>query len=97
MFCRGIPEPEKPKSLCSTGLLWEGHVAQRYHFDLNNGHDLIRDDKGVEAHDLDQAIKEAQAVLEEMRRSKKLLASDKGWRLVIRDESGASLMMLPLA
>lgn len=47
-------------------------LAQRFYFDLHNGHDFIRDDEGVEASNLEQATVEAQVVMEEMRESDEL-------------------------
>lgn len=85
----------QPKKKQST--LREERLAQRFYFDLKNGHDFIRDDEGVEARDLEQATTEAQVVLEEMRRSDELSSQGDGWSLVIRGESGEPLKTLPLA
>lgn len=71
-------------------------MAQRFYFDLKNGHDFIRDNEGVEAHDLDQATDEAQAVIDEMRDRDDFAASNGEWSLAIRDERGTTLKTLPV-
>lgn len=76
--------------------LWEERLAQRFYFDLRNDHDLIKDDEGVEAIDLDQATTEAQAALDEMRGASPADMSEARWQLDIRDEEGAILKTLPL-
>lgn len=70
-------------------------MLQRIFFDLQNGSSFLRDTEGVEARDIDQALVEARAVIEEMRGSKDLASAD-DWHLVIRDESGATLRTLPV-
>lgn len=70
-------------------------LAHRFYFDLTYRSSSIRDDVGVEARDIDQAVEEAQVVIEEMR-GRHELASLEDWNMAIRDESGATLMTLPL-
>ena len=71
-------------------------MGRRFYFDLTNGEDLIRDDDGVDASGLDEAIKEAQAALDEMRGSHSADMPGAGWKLIIRDEDGAIQKTLPL-
>lgn len=71
-------------------------MQKRFYFDLTNGQKFIRDDEGVEADDIDQATKEAQVVLNEMRGSQELSSIGDGWRLIIRDENGRALRTMPL-
>ena len=66
-------------------------MSQRFHFDLTDGDEIIRDDEGVEASSHDEAIAEAQAALNEMRGTEEAVALEDGWRLVIRDESGVTV------
>lgn len=71
-------------------------MAQRFYFDLTNGPATIRDDEGVEARSLDEAMREAAAVLEEMRGIADPSARHESWKLVIRAEGGGALGTLPL-
>jgi len=70
-------------------------VNQRLYFDLTNGQETIRDAEGVSANGLDEAIGEAQAVLDEMQ-SSTAYAPEDSWQLLIRDEDGTILKTLPL-
>ena len=69
-------------------------MISRFYFDLTNGTDTLRDDDGVEANDLDDAIRQTRTVLDEIRDDKTVSILDGGWQLLIRDESGATLMSL---
>lgn len=71
-------------------------MAQRFHFDLLNGSSSVRDHEGIEARDLDQAVEEARAVLEEIRGSDEPSDDEEGWVLIIRDAAGEALMTMPL-
>ncbi len=72
-------------------------MTHRFYFDLENDDEIIRDDEGVEASNLEQAIIVADAVLKEMQGSKDAIAAKDGWTLIIRDKSGSSLKKLPVA
>ena len=72
-------------------------MTQRFYFDLTNGSVTLLDDKGVEASDIDEAIAEAQVVLEEMRKAEETSESAGEWNLIIRDEGGVTLKTLPIA
>jgi hypothetical protein len=71
-------------------------LTQRFYFDLTNGPATIRDDEGVEASDLHEAMEEAKAVLNEMRDSADQSRRHESWTLVIRAEGGIPLTTLPL-
>ena len=71
-------------------------MPPRFYFDLTNGLEIIRDHHGIEVRDLDQAVAEARAVLEETRDSKDLVEDEEGWVLTIRDAAGETLMTLPV-
>ena len=70
-------------------------MVQRFYFDLTNGEDLIRDDEGVDASGLVEAVKEAQSALDELRGGYQPDMPGAGWHLIIRDEAGATLKTLP--
>lgn len=71
-------------------------MGQRFHFDLTNGEELIRDDEGIEASSPDEAIKEARAAVADMRSNEQALVPAEGWQLVIRNESGATVKAIAL-
>ncbi|WP_043751894.1 DUF6894 family protein [Methylobacterium nodulans] len=72
-------------------------MAQRFYFDLTDGLTTIRDDEGVEADDLTDALKQAEAALEEMSANGELADFDPGWRLVIRTGTETVLVTIPIA
>ena len=70
-------------------------MPERYHFDLEDGLETMRDRDGVEADSAEQAVEQALTVIEEMRESGKI--DDLGeWELVIRDARGGVIRRLPL-
>lgn len=71
-------------------------MTQRFYFDLTDGESVLRDDTGVLAPDLDEAIEAARAVLEEMRDSGDLSDGEDDWLLVIKDEARRALTTLPV-
>lgn len=66
-------------------------MGQRFYFDLTDGKSTIRDTKGAQAADLDEAIRDAQSVLDDERE-----ASEGEWTLIIRDAAGEALVTLPV-
>ncbi|MBB3904995.1 hypothetical protein GGR33_004521 [Methylobacterium brachythecii] len=68
----------------------------RYRFDLESSDELIRDETGVEAVDLDHASMQALAAVEEMRDSGELAGVSGLWELVIRDEDDVVLKRIPV-
>ena len=71
-------------------------MSQRFHFDLTNGQELLRDDEGVDASGPKEAIEEAQALLDEMRGGVETEMPESGWQLIVRDESGMTLKAISL-
>ena len=71
-------------------------MAEHFFFDLTDGSSMISDEDGVIAVDLDEAVTQAGAVLEEMRRSGEFSNSDEAWMLIIRDEVGRTRVTLPV-
>lgn len=41
-------------------------MFRRFYFDVDNGRETVRDDEGVEAEDLEQALSDARAVIGEI-------------------------------
>lgn len=70
-------------------------MPERYHFDLEDGLEAIRDTDGVEADSADQAVEQALTVIAEMRDSGEIETA-RGWELVIRDARGAAIRRLPI-
>ncbi|MGU3536299.1 DUF6894 family protein [Methylobacterium sp. A54F] len=68
-------------------------MAVRFHFDLENGEDTIRDEEGVEAVDLSEAMTEAASVIQDFRRELGARVPDR-WTLAVRDETGAVVARL---
>ncbi|MGU3537488.1 DUF6894 family protein [Methylobacterium sp. A54F] len=66
-------------------------MLKRYHFNLRKDDLIVPDDSGVEAADLDEAVRQAEIVLEEMGRSGELVGVEEGWRMVIKDADGTTL------
>ena len=70
-------------------------MAARYHFDLENGGEIIRDREGADASGLEEAVTYALAVIAEMRTSGEV-AELGDWTLVIRDGDGTALKRIPV-
>ncbi|MFE1599639.1 DUF6894 family protein [Methylobacterium sp. ID0610] len=73
-----------------------GYVAQRFYFDLTDGFTTIRDEEGVEAEDLADALEQAEAALDEMGVAGELAGLEEGWRLVIRMDTETVLATIPV-
>jgi hypothetical protein len=71
-------------------------MSPRFFFDLVCGDEVIRDDEGVEARDLNQALAEARSVIAEMADEITEDGSDQPWVLVVRDYTGAPVGRLPI-
>ena len=65
----------------------------RYHFDLENGREIIKDREGVHAPSLEEAVAQAQAIIAEMRDADDLTEPG-AWTLAIRNAGGAVLKRL---
>lgn len=71
-------------------------MPERFYFDVENGQDTIRDEEGVDADSLDEALAEARSVIREM--ADEVCGADPGrsWTLVVRDASGFPVCRLPI-
>ena len=69
-------------------------MLERFYFDLVNRETILSDEAGIEAADLDEALEQAKAALEELCDSGETAEWDNGWHLRIRDETGTVLRML---
>jgi hypothetical protein len=67
----------------------------RLYFDFENRFETIRDDEGVEAADLDQALDDIRSVIEEMARELGGALGDAPV-LIVRDETGSHVARLPI-
>ena len=72
-------------------------VTTRYYFNLTNGNTMLRDEEGVEASSIQEAIISALEAVEELR-AQDASESDEwqGWRLEIIDASGRAVHSIPL-
>lgn len=71
-------------------------MAERFFFDLTDGVHIIPDETGVLAADLNEAITQAVAVLQEISAAEDLRDVDEAWALIIRDAGGKALITLPV-
>lgn len=69
-------------------------MEDRFHFDLEDGYRVIRDDTGIEAVSLEQAVEVAKDAIQEMRESGELPSG--AWEMVIHDASGTLTRRLPI-
>ncbi len=68
----------------------------RFYFDVDNGRETVRDDEGVVADDLEQALADARSVISEMADELGATSLESLWTLVVRDETGLPVAHLPL-
>lgn len=68
----------------------------RFHFDLENGREAIRDEQGVQAADLASALEQAAAGIDELRAAGEFEDIARGWFLVVRDDEGVVQKCVPL-
>jgi hypothetical protein len=71
-------------------------VPSRFYFDIENGNELIRDEEGVEADSLVEALDEAQSVITEMADEVASAAPNETWTLVVRNCNGILVARLPI-
>ena len=71
-------------------------MLRRFYFDVDNGQKTIRDDEGVEAEDLEQALVDARSVISEMADELGATDIDNAWTLVVRDETGLPVARVPI-
>ncbi|MGH1570272.1 DUF6894 family protein [Methylobacterium sp. P31] len=63
-------------------------MSARFYFDIEDGRDVIRDETGVEAADLDEALAEARSVIAEMTGEIKRSPSGGPLHLIVRNAEG---------
>lgn len=63
-------------------------MPETFYFDLVSDASVIRDEVGVGADSLDQALAEARAVIAEMSANDELPDDEVGWELAVRDSAG---------
>lgn len=71
-------------------------MVERFYFDIENGEELIRDEEGVEADSVEQALDEARSVIQEMASELTPANHDETWTLIVRDASGSLVGRLPI-
>ena len=68
----------------------------RFYFDVDNGRETVRDDEGVVADDLEQALADARSVISEMADELGATSLERLWTRAVRDETGWPVAHLPL-
>jgi hypothetical protein len=71
-------------------------VPERYYFNLTNGDVMIRDDEGIRAASLRNAVIAAMEAIEELRAHDPFSDEWQGWRLEIVYASGQAVLAIPL-
>lgn len=71
-------------------------MSERFFFDLVCGEEVIRDEEGVEAKDLDQALVEARSAIAEMADEIIKANPDQPCLLIVRDATGALVERVPI-
>ena len=64
-------------------------MPERFYFDLVNGKETIRDEEGVEADGVDEALIEARSVIAEMADEEANTDLSGPWTMIVRDAAGA--------
>ena len=71
-------------------------MSVRFFFDLVCGDEVILDNDGVEAMDLDQALAAARSAIAEMVDEVIEDGSGQPWAMIVRDETGSLVRRLPI-
>lgn len=71
-------------------------MTAQFFFDLACGEEVIRDDEGVEAADLECALAEARSIIAEMAEDLGATDINSPWTLIVRDEIGLQLAHVPI-
>jgi len=66
-------------------------LAERFYFDLTDGETTIRDDVGVAAIDLNDAMHQASEVMSQMQDDDEHEADAHKWMIVVRDAAGKAV------
>lgn len=76
---------------------FEGRRQVRCYFHLVNSHDAIFDDTGIDVADIEAARIEAMKAIQEIREEDSEADQDWwGWQLKVTDQSGHTLLSIPL-
>lgn len=68
----------------------------RFYFDLTDGHVLLRDEQGVEAASLDDALQQTGTAIEEMHNSGDLDPDRGDWRILVRNAASIVLCTIEI-
>jgi hypothetical protein len=71
-------------------------LAERFYFDLTDSSTTIRDETGVVAFDLNDALRQAAEVMAEMQNDDEHEADAHKWIIVVRDSAGKAVTTMPL-
>lgn len=71
-------------------------MPERFYFDLFDGETEIRDEEGVGAADLDEALSAAREIIAEMAAELAEADPDGSWTLIVRDGSGVAVGRLSI-
>ncbi|XYD07787.1 hypothetical protein R1A27_22280 [Methylobacterium sp. NMS12] len=71
-------------------------VPRRLYFDIEHDREIIKDEIGIEATSLDQALDDARSVIRDMVQELADDGYEEDWVLVVRDARGASVARLPI-
>ena len=71
-------------------------MARWFYFDLVSENRTVKDDEGVEADSLEQAVTEARRVISEMQACNDLPHDADAWQIQIRDDDGFVLRSIRL-
>ncbi|MGU3417772.1 DUF6894 family protein [Methylobacterium sp. D54C] len=71
-------------------------VPRRLYFDIEHGREIIKDEIGIEATSIDQALDDARSVIRDMVQELADEGYAEDWVLVVRDARGTSVARLPI-
>ena len=71
-------------------------VPRRLYFDIEHDREIIKDEIGIEATSLDQALDDARSVIRDMVQELADEGYGEDWVLVVRDARGTSVARLPI-
>jgi hypothetical protein len=92
-----VPTEPHASARSSDVLAQNSTVSTRYYFNLTNGDTMLRDEEGVEASSIQEAIISALEAVEELcAQDASELDEWQGWRLEIVDASGRAVHSIPL-
>lgn len=77
-------------------LVGGAKMPRHFYFEVDDGRETIRDDEGVEAADLEQALAEARRAIAEIAENLGATDIDSPWTLIVRDETGLQVAHVPI-